>query len=145
MFALFSGVYYWYPKMSGRLLSEKLGLVHFWLTVIGFNLTFFVQHFLGLMGMPRRVYTYPDLPGWHALNLASSIGAFTIAAGSVVLAFNIFWSMRHGKEAGPNPWDAWGLEWATSSPPPEENFEKVPPVLGRRPLYDLVHEPGGDA
>jgi len=137
-----SGLYYWFPKMSGRLLDERLGRVHFWLTVIGFNLTFFVQHFLGIMGMPRRVYTYPDLPGWGALNLASTVGAFVMGVSVLVFAANLVISFRRGKPAGDNPWDAWTLEWATTSPPPHLNFDRVPPVHGRRPLWDLAH-PGG--
>ncbi|HZL20496.1 MAG TPA: cytochrome c oxidase subunit I [Polyangia bacterium] len=139
LFAVFAATYYWFPKMSGRLLSERWGKVHFWLTVVGFNLTFFVQHLLGLEGMPRRVFTYPDLPGWGALNLASTVGAFVLALAMLVFALNILFSRRHGKAAGDNPWEAWTLEWATTSPPPPHNFERVPPVRGRRPLWDLAH------
>jgi heme/copper-type cytochrome/quinol oxidase subunit 3 len=138
-FAVFAAVYYWFPKMSGRLLDERWGRAHFWLTVIGFNLTFFVQHFLGIMGMPRRVFTYPDLPGWGALNLASTVGAFIMAASVLVFVANLVRSLRNGALAGDNPWDAWTLEWATTSPPPPHNFERVPPVRGRRPLWDLAH------
>ena len=136
-FAVLAGIYYWFPKMTGRLLDERLGRVHFWLTVIGFNLTFFVQHFLGIMGMPRRVFTYPDLPGWGALNLASTVGAFILGLSVLVFAWNMAISLRRGAVAGDNPWDAWTLEWATSSPPHPLNFERVPPVLGRRPLWEL--------
>jgi cytochrome c oxidase subunit I len=138
-FAIFAGTYYWFPKMTGRLLDEGLGKAHFWLTVIGFNLTFFVQHFLGIMGMPRRVFTYPDLPGWGALNMASTVGAFIMGLSVIVFAINLAVSLRRGKIAGDNPWDAWTLEWATTSPPPHDNFERVPPVRGRRPLWDLSH------
>jgi cytochrome c oxidase subunit 1/cytochrome c oxidase subunit I+III len=138
-FAVLAGLYYWFPKMSGRLMDERLGRVHFWLTVIGFNLTFFVQHFLGIMGMPRRVFTYPDLPGWGALNLASTVGAFVMAVSVLVFAANLVIGFRRGKPAGDNPWDAWTLEWATTSPPPHLNFDRVPPVHGRRPLWDLAH------
>ncbi len=138
-FAIFAGTYYWFPKMSGRLLDERLGRAHFWLTVIGFNLTFFVQHFLGIMGMPRRVFTYPDLPGWGALNMASTVGAFIMGVSVIVFAINILVSLRRGKVAGDNPWDAWTLEWAATSPPDEHNFERVPPIRGRRPLWDLAH------
>ncbi len=134
-FAVMGGTYYWFPKMTGRLLSEKLGRWHFWLTVIGFNLTFFVQHMLGKMGMPRRVYTYPDLPGWKLLNELSSLGAVIMAISVLVFAWNIFVSLRRGEKAGDNPWEAWTLEWATTSPPPHDNFDKVPPVRGRRPLF----------
>jgi heme/copper-type cytochrome/quinol oxidase subunit 3 len=135
---MLAGLYYWFPKMSGRLLSERLGKVQFWLTVLGFNLTFFVQHFLGLMGMPRRVYTYPDLPAWGTLNLVSTIGAFILGFAMLLLAANIVLSLRRGRVAGDNPWDAWSLEWATSSPPPAFNFSAVPPISGRRPLWDLA-------
>jgi cytochrome c oxidase subunit I+III len=140
-FAILGAVYYWFPKMSGRLLSERLGRWNFWLMVVGFNLTFFVQHFLGILGMPRRVFTYPDLPYWGALNLASTVGAFIMGLGSLVLAANIVHSLRRGKPAGDNPWDAWTLEWATTSPPPHDNFQEVPPIHGRRPLWDLAHTP----
>ena len=138
-FAVFAGIYYWFPKMSGRLLSERLGRVHFWLTVVGFNVTFFVQHFLGLMGMPRRVFTYPDLPGWGALNLTSTIGAFIMGIAMIVFAINLALSVRRGEPAGDNPWEAWSLEWATTSPPQAHNFDRVPPIRGRRPLWDLAH------
>jgi cytochrome c oxidase subunit I len=138
-FAMMAGTYYWFPKMSGRLLSERLGRLQFWLTFLGFNLTFFVQHFLGLMGMPRRVFTYPDLPHWGLLNLLSTVGAFVLGAAMAVFLWNVVVSLRKGRPAGDNPWRAWTLEWATSSPPPEHNFERVPPVRGRRPLYDLEH------
>jgi cytochrome c oxidase subunit I len=138
-FALFAGTYYWFPKMTGRLLDEGWGRAHFWLTVIGFNLTFFVQHFLGIMGMPRRVFTYPDLPGWGALNMVSTVGAFIMGASVIVFAINLAMSLRRGALAGDNPWDAWSLEWATTSPPDPHNFELVPPVQGRRPLWDLAH------
>jgi cytochrome c oxidase subunit I len=137
-FAVFAAIYYWFPKMSGRLLDERWGRAHFWLTVVGFNLTFFVQHFLGIMGMPRRVFTYPDLPGWGALNMASTVGAFIMAASVLLFVANILWSLRKGAVAGDNPWDAWTLEWATTSPPHPHNFERVPPVRGRRPLWDLA-------
>ncbi|HEY4188019.1 MAG TPA: cytochrome c oxidase subunit I [Polyangia bacterium] len=143
LFAVFAATYYWFPKMSGRLLSERWGRVHFWLTVVGFNVTFLVQHLLGLMGMPRRVFTYPDLPGWGVLNMVSTVGAFVLAVAMLVFALNLARSLRRGKHAGDNPWDAWTLEWATTSPPPPHNFQRVPPVHGRRPLWDLAH-PSGD-
>jgi cytochrome c oxidase subunit 1/cytochrome c oxidase subunit I+III len=102
-------------------------------------MTFFVQHFLGILGMPRRVFTYPDLPYWGALNMVSTVGACFMGLASLLLVANIAWSLRRGKVAGVNPWDAWTLEWATTSPPPHDNFAEVPPVTGRRPLWDLAH------
>jgi cytochrome c oxidase subunit 1/cytochrome c oxidase subunit I+III len=143
VFGVFCGIYYWYPKITGRMLDERLGHWHFWATMIGFNLTFFIQHFLGFMGMPRRIYTYPDLPYWGLFNMISTIGAFVLAIGTIPLLWNIIVSARKGKLAGDNPWNAWTLEWATTSPPPHDNFALVPPVKGRRPLWDLnnPHDP----
>jgi cytochrome c oxidase subunit I len=139
MFAVFAGIYYWWPKMTGHLLSEKLGTWHFWSTVIGFNAAFFVQHMLGIAGMPRRVWTYPDLPHWQSLNLISTVGAFVLGISTLFLFWNFIWSRKRGAPAGENPWDAWTLEWATSSPPPVYNFAQIPPVIGPRPLWDLKH------
>ncbi len=144
-FAMFGGFYYWFPKMSGRMLSERIGRWQFWLTIVGFYTTFFFQHFLGMMGMPRRVFTYPDLPGWATLNLISTIGAFMLAAGVLLLVWNIYVSRLNGERAGDDPWDGWTLEWLTTSPPPEENFDLVPPIHGRRPLWDLKHPDRTDA
>jgi cytochrome c oxidase subunit I len=143
-FAMVAGAYYWFPKITGRRLSEAWGKLHFWLTVIGFNLTFFVQHFLGVMGMPRRVYTYPDLPYWGALNMVSTVGAFLIAFAVVIFVWNVAASLRAGEPAGDNPWDAWTLEWATTSPPPLHNFDRLPAVRSRRPLWDLAHPENPD-
>src|SRR5262249_12748035 len=140
-FGILAATHYWFPKMTGRLLSERLGKLHFWLMVVGFNATFFVQHFLGLMGMPRRVYTYPDLPGWGALNMVSTVGAFLMGFAVLLLVANIVLSLRHGAAAGDNPWQGWSLEWATTSPPEEHNFHEVPAVRGRRPLYDGAAAP----
>ena len=139
VFGVLAGLYYWFPKMSGRMLSERLGKPTFWLMVLGFNLTFFVQHFLGILGMPRRVFTYPDLPYWASLNMVSTVGAVLMGVASLLIVVNILVSLRSGKVAGDNPWDAWTLEWATTSPPPHDNFSQVPPVHGRRPLWDLAH------
>jgi cytochrome c oxidase subunit I len=144
IFGTFAALYYWFPKMSGRMLSERIGKWHFWLAVISFDLTFFVQHILGLIGMPRRVYTYPDLPHWGTLNMISTVGAVLSGISVLVLLWNILWSLRHGQIAGDNPWKAWTLEWATTSPPPEHNFERVPPVRSRRPLWDLAHPENPD-
>jgi heme/copper-type cytochrome/quinol oxidase subunit 3 len=146
VFALFAGFYYWFPKMTGRMLSETLGKWNFWLWFVGFNLTFFIQHVLGLLGMPRRVWTYPDLPHWGTYNMMSTVGAYLLGAGVLVFLYNVIASFRRGRAAGNNPWNAWTLEWATSSPPPEENFRLVPPITGRRPLWDLAHpRPAGQA
>jgi cytochrome c oxidase subunit 1/cytochrome c oxidase subunit I+III len=139
VFAIFAGIYYWFPKISGRMLSERLGRWTFWLMTIGFNLTFIIQHFLGLAGMPRRVYTYPDLPGWGWMNMVSTIGAFFMTAAGLVFVYNLLRSLYAGAPAGDNPWKAWTLEWATSSPPPHENFEALPPIHSRRPLWDIAN------
>src|SRR5256885_813238 len=139
IFALFAAGFYWFPKMTGRMLDECSGKITFRLMVIGFNLTFFVQHFLGLMGMPRRTYTYGDHPGWFALNALSTVGAFFMAGSVVVFLWNTIASLRYGAVAGDNPWDAFTLEWATTSPPPEDNFAALPPVRSRRPVWDLNH------
>ena len=139
MFAVFAGLYYWWPKMTGRMMSERLGTWHFWTTVIGFNLTFFVQHLLGIGGMTRRVWTYPAVPHWAMLNMISSVGAFILGGSTLFLFANFWWSLHHGRRAGDNPWEAWTLEWATSSPPPLYNFAQVPPIHGPRPLWDLHH------
>ena len=139
IFALFAGGFYWFSKMTGRMLNERLGKITFWLMVIGFNLTFFVQHFLGLMGMPRRTYTYGDHPGWFALNAISTAGAFFMAAGVLVFLWNVITSLYFGPIAGDNPWDAFTLEWATTSPPLEGNFRELPPIRSRRPVWDVNH------
>lgn len=143
-FAVFAGIYYWFPKISGRMLSETLGKLHFWLMLVGFNLTFMVQHFLGLMGMPRRVFTYPDLPGWGILNMISSVGAGIMGLAVAMFMWNIVASSLHGIPAGDNPWDGWTLEWATTSPPPIQNFDLLPPIRSRRPLWDLKHPENPD-
>src|SRR5262249_39889480 len=127
---------------TGRLLDERTGRWSFWLLVVGFNLTFFPMHLLGLMGQPRRTYTYPDLPMWGTLNFAETAGAFMMGAGVLILVWDGLRSMRHGTVAGDNPWNAWTLEWATSSPPPADNFAALPPITSARPFYDLTH---GDA
>jgi cytochrome c oxidase subunit I len=143
--ALFAGIYYWFPKITGRMLDERLGQVHFWLTFLGFNLTFFPQHFAGLQGMPRRVFTYA--PEFTALNLMSTIGSFCLAIAVLPFLFNALRSLARGRVAGPNPWRAFGLEWTLSSPPPVHNFP-TPPVVdgdpygyGERPIPGPVGTP----
>jgi cytochrome c oxidase subunit 1 len=131
LFGLFAGAYYWWPKMTGRLLDERLGRLHFWVLFAGFNLAFFPQHYLGALGMPRRIYTYsPDL-GWTAGNFASTVGAFGIGLGVLLFAINAWRSLRTGTPASADPWDGRTLEWRTSSPPPPHDFDVIPPVLGR--------------
>jgi cytochrome c oxidase subunit 1 len=139
VFTIFAAIYYWFPKVTGRLLSERLGRWHFWLFVVGFNLTFLPMHWAGILGMPRRIYTYPADRGWGAWNLVSSLGVPFQAAAVLVFVLNVIVSLRRGQPAGEDPWDAWTLEWATTSPPPPYNFETVPVVASRRPLWDLKH------
>jgi cytochrome c oxidase subunit I len=139
VFGFFAGVYYWFPKATGKMLSETLGKCHFWLFCIGFNMTFITLHFAGFLGMPRRIYTYAPGRGWESLNMIASIGVIFQAAGLLFFIWNVFQSVKSGKSAGDDPWDAWTLEWATTSPPPEYNFEKLPVVRSSRPLWDLKH------
>ncbi|HEV8192703.1 MAG TPA: cbb3-type cytochrome c oxidase subunit I, partial [Ktedonobacterales bacterium] len=142
--ALFAGVYYWFPKMSGRILDERLGKLHFWLFAIGSNVTFFPMHLLGLLGMPRRIYTYPPGLGWEGANLVASAGACILAFGVIVFIVNWFVTIRRPADAPPDPWDAFTLEWATTSPPPAYNFETIPVVRSRRPLWDMKHPENPD-
>jgi cytochrome c oxidase subunit I len=139
VFAIFGGFYYWYPKATGRLLDRRLGLWHFWLFFIGFHLTFDTMHFSGLLGMPRRIYTYDAGRGWETLNFITTLGALLQASGVLCFAVDILRSLRKGEVAGDDPWDAWTLEWSTSSPPPVYNFDTEPVVRSRRPLWDLKH------
>jgi cytochrome c oxidase subunit I len=139
LFALFAAFYYWFPKMTGRMLSETLGKWHFWMFFIGFHLTFDTMHIPGLLGMPRRIYTYEPGRGWDTLNLITTIGVFFQAAGVLIFVFNMIQSYFRGEPAGNDPWDAWTLEWSTSSPPPDYNFVTVPTVKSRRPLWDIKH------
>jgi cytochrome c oxidase subunit I len=128
IFGLFSGIYYWFPKITGRLMNEALGKLHFWLMLIGFNITFGPFHILGLQGMPRRIYRYSPFAGWNFWNMVSTIGAFMIAASIVVFIVNAVRTYRSAQVAGDDPWDARTLEWATSSPPPAHNFDEIPVV-----------------
>ena len=136
LFGLFSGLFYWLPKISGRLPDERLSKWFFWLFVIGFNLTFLVQHALGAMGMPRRVYTYPNLPGWTILNQVSTVGGFLMAAAVGLLLYVLVKTALVGKPAPRDPWDANTLEWTTASPPSLKNFDRVIPVRSTRPFRD---------
>ena len=135
VFPLLGGIYYWFPKITGRLMSERLGAWNFWLAFIGFNLTFFPMHILGFVGMPRRVYTYQPEMGWENLNLTATVGSLILFISFVVFLINVLWSLRSGAMAGDNPWDAGTLEWATTSPPSPYNFALIPVVTNREPLW----------
>ncbi|HEU0236675.1 MAG TPA: cytochrome c oxidase subunit I [Candidatus Limnocylindrales bacterium] len=143
VFGVFAGVYYWFPKMTGRMLGEGLGKVQFVLMFIGFNLTFFPMHALGLSGMPRRIADYASDAGWNELNLAATVGGFLIAASILPFLWNVFVSLRSGKPAGDDPWEGNTLEWATSSPPPPYNFDHLPEIRSERPVFDLRHGRAG--
>src|SRR4051812_22777264 len=136
VFPLFGGFYYWFPKLSGRQLSEKLGRWNFWLFFIGFNVAFFPMHILGLEGMPRRFYTYSAGSGWEGLNLLSTLGAYMVAASVLMFVLNVLLTFLRGARAADNPWSAPGLEWATSSPPAPYNFAEIPVVASRTPLWE---------
>ena len=139
LFAIFGAFHYWYPKVTGRLMSETLGKWHFWLFVIGFHVTFDLMHIPGMLGMPRRIYTYDPGRGWDTLNLLVSLGAFIQAVAVLIFVWNLVFSYWKGKRAGNDPWDAWTLEWSVSSPPPAYNFATIPTVASRRPLWDQKH------
>jgi cytochrome c oxidase subunit 1 len=146
VFGAIAGMYYWYPKVTGRLMNERLGKLNFWTLLIGFNMTFGLMHFVGLWGMPRRIDTYAAGFGWETLNLIITIGAFIIALSVAMLVINMLVSKRRGREAGADPWDARTLEWMTSSPPPHYNFADVPQVSARDELWHRKHAvaPNGD-
>jgi cytochrome c oxidase subunit 1 len=156
LMGLFAGIYFWWPKMFGRLLNEPLGKTHFWLMFLGMNLTFFPMHFVGLLGMPRRIYTYDAALGLEQLNMVETVGAFVTALAVLVFMVNVLYSRVRGTPAGKNPWNAAKLEWAVSSPPPPYNFSVIPQVRSRVPLWvkdgvseipdeppGPVHVPGG--
>jgi cytochrome c oxidase subunit 1 len=140
VFPLLGAIFYWFPKLTGRMMNERAGHVSFWLAFIGFNITFFPMHKLGLAGMPRRIYTYLPETGWGALNLLSTAGAIVLAGGMGIFFVNALASMKWGRVASANPWDAGTLEWATSSPPPPYNFINIPTVADREPLWHSPEE-----
>jgi cytochrome c oxidase subunit I len=139
-FAMFSALYYWFPKVTGRMLSESLGKVSFWLVLVGFHVTFLVQHSAGLSGMPRRIFEYQADSGWQVYNLISTVGAFIIALGVLITIVNVVRSLKVGAIAGPDPWKANTLEWFTTSPPPEHNFDAIPRVRSVEPMKDYRRE-----
>ena len=139
VFAIMGGLYYWFPKMTGRVLSSVLGKIHFWLMFVGMNMVFLPMHILGLSGMPRRVYTYGADQGWTVLNFIETIGAFVIAVSFLFFMYNVIRSLTKPATHPTDPWDGFTLEWKTSSPPPVENFETIPSVHSRRPLWDEKH------
>jgi cytochrome c oxidase subunit I len=140
VFGLFGGLYYWFPKMSGRLMSESLGKLSFWLMFVGFNMTFLIQHSIGMEGMPRRVYDYSEELGVGTYNLISTIGAFILGIGVLVTCVNVLLSLKSGKRAGNDPWQGNTLEWFVGSPPPPNNFDVVPRVRSVEPMKDIRRE-----
>ncbi len=140
VFGIFAGLYYWFPKMSGRLLSESLGKASFWTMFVGFNLTFLIQHSMGLSGMPRRIYDYSDNLHVGGYNLVSTIGSFILGLGVLITVVNVLHSIRHGKRAGNDPWHGNTLEWFTQSPPPPNNFDVVPRIRSVEPMKDIRRE-----
>ena len=136
-FGLMAGVYYWFPKMTGRMMSEGLGKLSFWLMVVGFNVTFLPQHSAGMSGMPRRVVEYSAESGLEGYNLVSTIGSFVLGLAVLITVFNVFWSLRNGRPSGPDPWRGNTLEWFTTSPPPAHNFDSIPVVRSAEPMQDI--------
>jgi cytochrome c oxidase subunit 1 len=145
LFALFAAFYYWFPKITGRMLNETLGKLHFWLFLIGFHLTFDTMHVPGVLGMPRRIYTYEPGRGWDIWNLIVTIGTFIQGIAIMIFVANLVFSYFRGPKAGNDPWDAWTLEWSVSSPPPSYNFAAIPTVSSRRPLWDRKHPEDPDS
>jgi len=131
MLGVFSGFYYWWPKMFGRMLDERLGKINFWTLLIGFNLTFFPMHIVGLLGMPRRTYRYDDGMGWDALNMIETVGGFVVALGTLVFLVNMIVTARKPRNAPADPWDGRSLEWSVPSPTPEYNFADIPRIEAR--------------
>ena len=139
VFAIFGGLFYWFPKMFGVKLNETLGKIQFVIMFVGFNLTFFPMHELGLMGMPRRIADYSPAAGWSDLNLVATIGSFIVAISVLPFLWNVFVSLRSGERVGDDPWEANTLEWATTSPPPPYNFDRLPEIHSERPVFDERH------
>jgi cytochrome c oxidase subunit I len=137
VFAALSGIYYWFPKMTGRMLSEGIGKASFWMVLVGFHVTFLIQHSIGLDGMPRRVYEYPNVGHLELYNLISTIGSFILGIGVMLTVYNVARSLKRGTIAGPDPWKANTLEWFTSSPPPVNNFDVVPRIRSVEPMKDI--------
>ena len=144
MFAIFSGVYYWFPKMTGKFLNERLGKLHFWSLFVGMNVTFAPMHWVGLDGMPRRVYTYSSDMGWDFWNFISTLGAFVIAAAIIIFIVNVYFSLRRGEISPSDPWDGRTLEWSIPSPPPEYNFAHIPVVQSRDDFWRQKYVETGD-
>jgi cytochrome c oxidase subunit I+III len=142
LFPVLGAVHFWFPKITGKMMNERLGKLSFWVTFVGFNFGFFTMHITGLLGMPRRVFTYADGLGLDTVNVITTIGAFILAFGILLFFINVFMSLRSGPSAGPNPWDAGTLEWATSSPPPPYNFAVIPTIASRHPLWEKRLEEG---